>query len=170
MTKRFDRSCLSGSIFYLFIFSVISSCCKPGFVLSDFAAHFEIFFEDKLLPSPSFSLSVSKTRTGPYFWRGYPLWERKILLCFHVLLVTSDSRFERGGEMQNGLWKLLSLRKKRWQNVSAWPKLHLWEFFFESFLFSAISTFWKLSFFFEAYLDYLGRQAPSLSLFLVESR
>ena len=35
-----------------------------------------------------------------------------VLSMNHVLPVTSDSRVEWGGEMQYGLWRLLSERKK----------------------------------------------------------
>ena len=50
-----------------------------------------------------------------------------VLSMNHVLPVTSDSRVEWGGEMQYGLWRLLSERKKNDKTVR--PKLPLWEHF-----------------------------------------
>ena len=74
-------------------------------------------------------LSVRAVRSAV---RGPPTrrWYRvpALLRCsFLVLPVTSDSRVEWGGEMQYGLWRLLSERKKNDKTVR--PKLPLWEHF-----------------------------------------
>ena len=50
-----------------------------------------------------------------------------VLSMNHVLPVIRDSGVEWGGEMQYGLWRLLSERKKN--DKTARPKLPLWEHF-----------------------------------------
>ena len=93
----------------MFLFSVISSCCKLDIVLLDFAAHVEIFFR-RQAPSLSLFLVESQKDTDRSLVvqrvsvaRAHDLL---VLSMNHVLPVTSDSRVEWGGEMQYGLWML----------------------------------------------------------------
>ena len=90
---RLGRSCISGSICYSLLFSAISAYCKASF-FSWTSRHSLIFLDSKLLPSPSFSSSLRKTRTDPWLRNRYPLAERKIFLFYHVLPDTSDSGVE----------------------------------------------------------------------------
>ena len=89
-----------------------------------------------------------------------------VLSMNHVLPVTSDSRVEWGGEMQYGLWRLLSERKTNDKTVR--PKLPLWEHFlivsFQRNFFMLQTCFVLLDFAAHVGIFFEGKLLPSPSV------